>query len=83
MEKVLTNIINTKTGNDLVSYDIKHIEEISIDKKYPGLSVVLQARIKNTRKTVKLDFGFGNIVYPIEQVREVPTQLRDFVAPYV
>ena len=75
LEEVLANIINTETGNDFISYEIKHIEEISIDKKYPGLSAVLQARIKNTKTPVKIDFGFGDIVFPEEQVREVPTQL--------
>ena len=83
LEEVLANIINTRTGNDFVSYEIKHIEEISIDKKYPGLSAVLQARIKNTKTPVKIDFGFGDVVFPEEQVREVPTQLPDFVAPKV
>ena len=83
LEKVLTNILNTKTGNDFVSYEIKHFEEISIDKKYPGLSAVLQARIKNTKTPIKIDFGFGDVVFPEEQVREVPTQLSDFVTPKV
>ncbi len=83
LEEVLTSIINTKTGNDFVSYEIKHIEEISAEKKYPGLSAVLSARIKNTRTPIKIDFGFGDIVFPEEQVREVPTQLSDFVTPKV
>lgn len=83
LQEILANIINTETGNDFVSYEIKHIEEISIDKKYPGLSAVLQARIKNTKTPVKIDFGFGDIVFPKEQVKEVPTQLPDFAAPKV
>jgi len=81
LQEILANIINAETGNDFISYEIKHIEEISIDKKYPGLSTVLQARIKNTKTPVKIDFGFGDIVFPEEQVREVPTQLPDFAAP--
>ena len=83
LESVLESIINTKTGNEFVSYKIRHIEEISIDKKYPGLSAVLQAQIKNTRTPVKIDFGFGDIVFPEEQMREVPPQLPDFVTPKV
>ncbi|HPM09895.1 MAG TPA: nucleotidyl transferase AbiEii/AbiGii toxin family protein [Paludibacter sp.] len=83
LEKVLISIINTKTGNDFVSYEVKHIEEISIEKRYPGLSAVLQAQIKNTKTPVKIDFGFGDVVFPKEQVREVPTQLRDFDTPKV
>ena len=83
LEGILANIINTPTGNDFIAYEIRHIEQISIDKKYPGISAVLEAQIKNTKTPVKIDFGFGDIVYPEEQVREVPTQLSDFASPVV
>ena len=83
LEGILANIINTPTGNDIIAYKIRHIEQISIDKKFPGLSAVLEARIKNTKTPVKIDFGFGDIVYPEEQIRKVPTQLSDFAAPIV
>jgi predicted nucleotidyltransferase component of viral defense system len=83
LRDVLSNIINTPTGNDFIFYEIKHIESISIDKKYPGLSAVLQARIKNTKTPIKIDFGFGDLIYPEEQMRTVPTQLNDFIAPRV
>ena len=83
LEGILANIINTPTGNDFIAYEIMYIEQISIDKKFPGLSAVLEARIKNTKTPVKIDFGFGDIVYPEEQIREVPTQLSDFAAPIV
>jgi len=83
LEGILANIINTPTGNDFIAYEIRHIEQISIDKKFPGLSAILEARIKNTKTPVKIDFSFGDIVYPEEQIREVPTQLSDFASPIV
>ena len=83
LEGILANIINTPTGNDFIAYEIRQIEQISIDKKFPGLSAVLEARIKNTKTPVKIDFGFRDIVYPEEQIRKVPTQLSDFAAPIV
>lgn len=83
LENVLKDIINTPTGNDFIAYEIKHIAEISVDKKYPGLSALLQARIKNTKTPMRIDFGFGDIVYPAEQLNMVPTQLDDFVAPLI
>ena len=83
LEGILANIINTPTGNYFIAYEIRHIEQISIDKKFPGLSAILEARIKNTKTPVKIDFGFGDIVYPEEQIREVPTQLSDFASPIV
>lgn len=83
LESVLTTIIKTPTDNDYIAFEIKHIEEISLDKKYPGLSAVLEARIKNTKTPMKIDFGFGDIIYPEDQVREVPTQLNGFIAPLI
>lgn len=83
LKEVLANIISTSTGNDFISFEIKSIETISIDKKYPGLSAVLQARIKNTKTPMKIDFGFGDIIFPEEQLRGVPTQLPDFTVPKV
>lgn len=83
LRDVLSTIIDTPTGNDFILYEIKHIEIISIDKKYPGLSAVLQARIKNTKTPIKIDFGFGDLIYPEDQMRTVPTQLNDFIAPLV
>lgn len=83
MENILKEIINSKTGNDFVDFEIKHIEAISIDKKYPGLAAILEAKIKNTRTPLKIDFGFGDIVYTKALVREIPTQLPDFPPPTV
>jgi len=62
---------------------IKDIHMISLDKKYPGISVILEAKIKNTRTPVKIDFGFGDVVHPGKQEREIPTQLGEFVSPLV
>lgn len=80
---ILSHIISTPTGNDIVSFEIKHIEQISVGKKYPGLSALLEARIKNTKTPVKIDLGYGDTVFPVERLREIPTQLNDFVAPLV
>ena len=62
---------------------INDINLISLDKKYPGISVILEAKIKNTRTPVKIDFGFGDVVHPGKQEREIPTQLGEFVSPLV
>lgn len=83
IEKILADIIHTPGDNDFVSYMIKDIHMISLDKKYPGISVTLEAKIKNTRTPVKIDFGFGDVVHPGKQELEIPTQLGEFVSPLV
>ena len=83
IENILADIIHSPGENDFVSYRIKDIHLISLDKKYPGISAVLEAKIKNTRTPVKIDFGFGDVVHPAKQEREIPTQLREFDSPSV
>ncbi|NLD07929.1 MAG: nucleotidyl transferase AbiEii/AbiGii toxin family protein [Lactobacillus sp.] len=56
---------------------------MSHDKKYPGVSVILKAKIKNTKTPVKIDLGFGDVVHPDKQELQIPTQLGDFVSPLV
>lgn len=83
IESILAEIIHTPTENDFIDYEIKAMEVISLEKKYPGVSATLEATIKNTRTPVKIDFAFGDVVYPCEQEREIPTQLSDFISPVV
>jgi len=81
IESILADIIHFPTENNFIVYVIKNMEVISLDKKYPGVSATLEARIKNTRTPVKIDFAFGDVVYPGEQERQIPTQLSDFISP--
>mgnify|MGYP001265014428 CR=1 FL=1 len=80
---ILSDIIHSPCENDFITYQITDIQLISLDKKYPGLSAVLDARIKNTRTPVKIDFGFGDVIHPSKQMQVIPTQLGDFTSPSV
>lgn len=44
IEKIIADIIHTPGDNDFVIYTVKDIHLISLDKKYPGVSVSLKPR---------------------------------------
>ena len=80
---VLEEIITTSTGNDFVTYEIKNIAPIAVQKKYAGIGASLVAYIKNTRTPVKIDFGIGDVIVPKHEKRKIPTQLDGFTSPRV
>lgn len=80
---VLEEIISVETCNSFISFEIKSITPISIQKKYAGISASLVGWIKNTRTPFGIDFGVGDIIIPKQKKRSIPTQLDGFNAPTV
>ncbi len=83
LKVILEKIIETDTGNDFVTFEIKDIAPIAVTKKYAGIGVSVIARIKNTKTPFSIDFGVGDIIVPKQVKRKIPTQLSDFDAPIV
>jgi predicted nucleotidyltransferase component of viral defense system len=83
LKPVLEEIINTPTGNNFITFEIKEIAPIAVAKKYAGIGASLVARIKNTRTPFSIDFGVGDVIVPKQEKRKIPTQLDDFTAPTV
>ena len=83
LKPVLEEIIETSTGNDFITFEIKEIAPIAIAKKYAGIGASLVARIKNTKTPFSIDFGVGDVIVPKQEKRKIPTQLDDFLAPTV
>lgn len=71
-------------AEDAVEFDAEsvEVEEITIDRLYPGLRVKLIAYVGTARVTLQLDFGYGDIVVPEPVEIEFP-QLLDFEAPKI
>lgn len=80
---ILEEIIVTPTGNDFVLFEIKNVVPISIAKKYAGISASIIACIKNTRTPFTVDFGVGDVIFPKQEKRKIPTQLPEFYSPIV
>lgn len=83
LRRVVEEIIEVETGNDFVTFEIKDIEPIAVAKKYAGIGITLQAKIKKTRTPFSIDFGVGDIIIPKQEKRKIPTQLDDFAAPII
>ncbi len=80
---MLEEIIATPTKNDFITFEIKDIAPIAIQKKYAGIGASLVAYIKNTKTPFSIDFGVGDVIVPKQEKRKIPTQLDGFTAPTV
>jgi predicted nucleotidyltransferase component of viral defense system len=83
LQRIITEIINTSSGNDFIIFEISGIEEISPQRKYKGASFKLVGKIKNTKTPFAIDFGIGDIIVPKAEKRKIPTQLDSFVSPEI
>lgn len=83
LRSILEAIIAVDTGNDFVTYEIKSVAPIALAKKYAGIGASLIAKIKNTRTTINIDFGVGDVIVPRREKRKLPTQLPEYEAPEV
>ena len=83
LQEVVSEIIKTDETNDFITFEIKGVSPISINKQYPGIHTDIIARIKNTRTPFGIDFGIGDVIVPGAVKRKLPTQLDDFPAPTI
>lgn len=83
LRTILEEIIEIYTGNNFITFEIKDVIPITLQKKYAGISASMVARIKNTRTPFCIDFGVGDVIVPKQEKRKIPTQLDDFTVPIV
>ena len=83
LREVINDIIDADETNDFITFEIKGVSPISVNKQYPGIHADIIARIRNTRTPFGIDFGIGDIIVPGAKKRKLPTQLDDFPAPTV
>ena len=83
LREVISEIIEADTTNGFISFEIKGISSISVNKQYPGIHADIVAKIKNTRTPFGIDFGIGDVIVPGAKKRKLPTQLDEFPAPTV
>ena len=83
LRTVIEEIISADKTNDFVTFEVKGIAQISVNKQYPGIHVDIVAKIKNTRTPFGIDFGIGDIIVPSAIKRKLPTQLSEFDSPTI
>ena len=83
VKSLMTQIIETPTGNAYIKMTAKGFEEISPQRKYHGISTQIIGQIKNVRVPFNVDIGVGDIIVPRAEERTINTQLPDFEAPVI
>lgn len=84
LDEVIDEILATPTGNNAVVILIaKKTEQISLHRKYPGVSTQIIGHIKNVRLPFDVDIGVGDIIVPKAQKRTVQPQLDGYDAPEI
>lgn len=83
LRAIIEEIILSDEKNDFITFEVKGVSKISVNKQYPGIHIDIIAKIKNTRTPFGIDFGIGDIIVPFSIKRKLPTQLPDFNSPTV
>ena len=83
VRRVMTTICNVPCLEDGLVFDLDTLRVSSIreDQKYGGQRARVVALLGETRTTVQVDFGFGDIVTHATQKDRLPTLLEDIPAP--
>jgi len=69
--ELFRNILSVNINDD-VTFTFKKIEEIREETEYPGYRVSFEARLDNTRQTLKVDITTGDSITP----REIEYQFK-------
>ncbi|WP_373481493.1 nucleotidyl transferase AbiEii/AbiGii toxin family protein [Acetobacterium sp.] len=80
---IIQEILAIPTGNDYIKMEAKGFEQISLQRKYDGVSTQIIGSIKNVRVPFNVDIGVGDVIIPNSEQRKVITQLPDFESPEI
>lgn len=76
-------ICRSDTGNDFIILEVLGVEQISMDKKYPGVKTKFLGHILNVRIPFSIDVGIDDVIVPEPVRRRIITRLPDFEPPIV
>ncbi len=83
IEQIMRDICNINTGNDFIILEVLGSDNISVDKKYPGVKTSFIGRIGKVRIPFSIDVGIDDVIVPNPIKRTIVTRLPDFVSPKV
>ena len=80
---VMTTICNVPCPEDGLLFDLETLRVSSIRdrQRYGGQRAKLVAYLGQTRISVQVDFGFGDVVTPSPEVKQLPTLIDGVPAP--
>lgn len=83
MKKVIREICQADTHNAFITLEVLGTREITLEKKYSGVSINLMAHIKNVRIPFSIDIGVDDVIVPGAVKRSVATRLDGFKEPNI
>lgn len=83
IEAVIVQICNIYTGNNFIDMEPVGTRQITLENKYPGISVSIIARIKNVKIPFSVDIGVDDVIIPGAVKRIVTTRLEGFKEPEI
>ena len=83
IQSTMEEICRVDTGNYFISIEVLDTEQITVDKKYPGVRTKLLSRINNVKIPFSVDVGMDDIIVPCPIKRKISTAFPDFSAPEI
>ncbi len=83
IELVMKDICKIDTGNDFITLEVLGSDNISLNRKYPGVKISFMGRIGKVKIPFSIDIGIDDIIVPNPVKRSIITRLADFESPEV
>ena len=83
IRKVMEEICAVPTENEFITIEVVGTEQITLEKKYPGVKTRLLGKINNVRIPFSIDIGIDDVIVPDAVVRKITTRLSDFEMPEI
>lgn len=83
IQSVMKEICEEKSENDYIILEVIGTEQITLEKKYPGVKTKLIGRIKNVKVPFSIDVGIDDVIVPEAEIRPLATRLEGFSAPEI
>ena len=83
VSEAFRQICSLPCEEDGVIFDAESLQlrPIAIEKKYPGLCVIVEAHLDSIRQPISVDIGFGDVVTPSPVFLTYPVLLDDVPQP--
>ena len=83
IQTVMNEICALPTENDYILLKVTGTEQITLEKKYPGVKIKFMWYINNVRVPFSVDLGIDDVIVPDAMVRRLSTRLEGFEAPEI
>ena len=80
---MMNEICALPTENDYILLKVTGTEQITLEKKYPGVKIKFMGHINNVRVPFSVDLGIDDVIVPDAVVRRLSTRLEGFEAPEI